>query len=150
MAVCTFFGHRQCPAEIEADLNRAIRKLITEYGVLQFYVGHHGGFDGMAYRTLKALKQEFPRLDYAVVLAYMPGKQDRALPYAPEETLYPDGLETAPLRFAIDHRNRWMLKHSDYVISYITHGHGGAAQYYELAHRWKKTVFNLAKPRPWA
>ena len=146
MAVCTFFGHRQCPPEIEPRLRRLLTELVAEQAVDRFYVGNQGGFDGMVYRALKQLKQQFPGVDYAVVLAYMPGKPDPAPAYAPEETLYPDGLETVPPRFAIDHRNRWMLKQSDIAVCYITHGHGGAAQYYELARRWKKTVINLAGP----
>ena len=40
-------------------------------------------------------------------------------------------------------RNKWMLKQSDYVVTYITHSWGGAAQFAEIAARQKKTVINL-------
>ena len=39
--------------------------------------------------------------------------------------------------------NNWMLKHSDYVVTYITHTWGGAYQHDEKARRQKKVVINL-------
>ena len=36
-----------------------------------------------------------------------------------------------------------MIKQSDYVVTYITHSWGGAAQFAEMAERQKKTVINL-------
>lgn len=36
-----------------------------------------------------------------------------------------------------------MLKQSDYIVIYITHTWGGAAQYAEKAKRQKKVVINL-------
>jgi hypothetical protein len=54
------------------------------------------------------------------------------------DTLLPDGIETAPRRFAISFRNKWMVNKSDFVICYITHSFGGAAQYVELAKRQGK------------
>ena len=40
-------------------------------------------------------------------------------------------------------RNDWMLKQSDYVITYITHSWGGAAQYSKKASNSGKFVVNL-------
>ena len=37
-----------------------------------------------------------------------------------------------------------MLKQSDYVVTYVTHGWGGAAQFAEKAKRQGKTVVDLA------
>jgi hypothetical protein len=36
-----------------------------------------------------------------------------------------------------------MLKQSDYVVTYITHSYGGAAQYAEKAKRQKKMIHQL-------
>ena len=57
-------------------------------------------------------------------------------------TVYPEGIETVPKRFAISWRNKWMLKESDYVVTYITHTWRGAAQFAESAKR-QKNVINL-------
>ena len=38
-----------------------------------------------------------------------------------------------------------MLREADYVVTYITHGWGGAAQYAKMAQRQGKTIIRLAK-----
>ena len=50
-----------------------------------------------------------------------------------------------PPRFAISKRNEWMLRQADYVVAYITHGWGDAAQYVGKAVRLGKVVVNLAE-----
>ena len=72
---CTFFGHANTPDEIEPSLRSALIHLIENKNVNMFYVGNHGNFDCMVRRTLKQLKLEYPHIDYAVVLAYMPPKK---------------------------------------------------------------------------
>ena len=59
------------------------------------------------------------------------------------DTMLPEGTETVHPRFAISWRNKWMIKQSDYVVTYITHSWGGAVQFAEMAERQKKTVINL-------
>ena len=141
MASCTFFGHRDCPETIKPKLRATIIDLIENHNVDMFYVGNHGQFDAMVRSALKKLKQEYPHIDYAVVLAYMPGKPSENEDYS--DTIFPEGLETIHPRFAISHRNTWMLKQSDYVVTYITHSYGGAAQFAEKSKAIYKTVINL-------
>ncbi len=138
--ICTFFGHRDCPEEIYPMLYDAIETLIRQKGVRCFYVGNQGRFDEMALKALRALIQVYPEIEYAVVLAYMPRK---AHGMNPEETVFPEGFESFPPRFAISHRNRWMLERTDYVITHVKYGWGGAAQFAEKAKRAGKTVINI-------
>ena len=93
------------------------------------------------HNELKKLKQEFPHINYAVVLAYMPGKQTEYDNYS--DTMLPEGIESVHPRYAISWHNSWMLKQSDYVVTYITHSWGGAAQYAEKARKQLKGVINL-------
>jgi len=58
--------------------------------------------------------------------------------------MLPEGIETVHPRFAISWRNKWMIEQSDYVVTYITHSWGGAAQFAEKAKRQKKGIINLA------
>ena len=97
----------------------------------------------MVYKTLKELKQTYPHIQYTVVLAYLP-TETTASQYDPSETLFPEGMEKAPKRFAIDRRNRWMLQQSEYVVTYVTHSWGGAAKYAEMARAQQKVVIDLA------
>ena len=106
-----------------------------------FYVGHQGLFDAYVHGELKKLKQEYPQINYAVVLAYMPGKKSEYDDYS--DTMLPEGIESVHPHYAISWRNNWMLKLSDYVVTYITHSWGGAARYANKARIQGKYVVNL-------
>ena len=106
-----------------------------------FYVGHQGQFDAYVHGELKKLKQEYPQINYAVVLAYMPGKKTEYDDCS--DTMLPEGIESVHPHYAISWRNNWMLRQSDYVVTYITHTWGGAYQYTEKARHQKKNVINL-------
>lgn len=139
--VCTFFGHRNVHKEIEPILKSTLIDLIENHDVTTFYVGNQGGFDYLVKTVLKELSNNYT-IGYFVVLAYLPREQD--LLSSNELTLYPEGLETVPRRFAISYRNKWMIKHSDYVVTYVTnHIASGAAQFKEIAEKHGKHVINL-------
>ena len=141
MAVCTFFGHRECSDSIKTKLREVLIDLITSHNVDMFYVGNQGQFDAIVRGALRELKEEYPQINYAVVLAYIPGKQTENDDYS--DTMLPEGIESVHPRYAISWRNNWMLRQSDYVVTYITHSWGGAAQFAVKAKRQKKTVINL-------
>lgn len=144
MPVCTFFGHRNCPASLRPKLRAAVVELIEQHDVDMFYMGRQGDFDAMAWGVLREPFIEYPHISYAVVLERLPGPRDAAV-WDFSDTIFPEGLETVPPQFAISKRNEWMLKQADLVVTYITHGWGGAAQFAEKAHRQGKTVLNLAE-----
>ena len=141
MANCTFFGHRECSDSIKIQLREVLIDLITSHNVDMFYVGNQGQFDAIVRGALRELKEEYPQINYAVVLAYIPGKQTEYDDYS--DTMLPEGIESVHPRYAISWRNNWMLRQSDYVVTYITHSWGGAAQFAVKAKRQKKTVINL-------
>ena len=76
MKACTFFGHRDCPETIKPYLREVLIDLITNNGVDTFYVGNQGRFDAIVRSVLRGLEQEYPKIHYAVVLAYLPGKKN--------------------------------------------------------------------------
>ena len=141
MASCTFFGHRECLDSLKDKLREVLIDLIVNYDVDMFYVGNQGQFDAIVRGVLRELKEEYPQINYAVVLAYMPGKPSECTDYS--DTMLPEGIESVHPRYAISWRNNWMLQQSDYVVTYITHSWGGAAQYAEKAKRHGKIVINL-------
>ncbi|MBQ4088535.1 MAG: hypothetical protein IJC56_01460 [Clostridia bacterium] len=143
MTSCTFFGHKNAPFSIEEKLSAAIESLITESGVRNFYIGNHGNFDSMALHCIKRLKTYYQTIDYSIVLAYIPSTNFAQSTKDKIDTLIPDGLENIPPRFAILYRNRWMIDHSDYVITHVTHSFGGAAKHKHIAEHLEKTVINI-------
>ena len=141
MLACTFFGHRDCPDTIKPKLRDVLIDLIRNHKVDMFYVGHQGQFDAMVRSVLGDLIEEYPQTHYAVVLAYMPGKRNEYDDYS--DTMLPEGIESVHPHYAISWRNNWMLKQSDYVVTYITHTWGGAAQYAAKAISQGKNVVNI-------
>ena len=136
-----FFGHRDVTHDIRSKLQFIIEQLITEEQINSFYVGHQGQFDSMVYSVLKELKGKYPQIRYTVVLAYMPDEHTKEV-YG-ENTLYPDGLETVPRRFAISKRNDWMIQQSDYAVCYVHKITGGAAKFREKAERKGLRIINI-------
>ena len=137
----TFFGHKDTPKEIEPTLRSTLIDLIENKNVTVFYVGNNGNFDTMVRCQLEDLSQTYP-ITYSVVLAYLPtvkNKYDNL-----SNTIYPEGIENVPKRFAISWRNKWMIQQSDIVVTYVTHNFGGAWQFKEIAVKQSKNVVELS------
>lgn len=138
---CTFFGHRDAPDSVKPFLYTAIESLIISNGVDSFYVGNNGNFDRMVIFCLKSLKLKYPHIRYFVILAYLPDK--KLCNIDEQDTIYPEFLCNTPKKFAICKRNRWMIEQSDFVITYVKHHFGGAAQFEQIAINKNKKVINL-------
>lgn len=141
MPICTFFGHRECPETIKPKLCTVLVDLITNHGVDIFYVGNQGQYDAIVRSVLRELKKEYPQINYAVVLTYMPKMKTE---YDYSDTMLPEGIESVHPHYAISWRNNWMLRRSDYVVTYITHSWGGAARYASKAEKQGRIVLELA------
>jgi uncharacterized phage-like protein YoqJ len=118
-------------------LQSQVEATITE-GANLFYLGGYGGFDRMAASVVWELKKKYPQIQSVLVLPYL-DRKICADNY--DGTTYPP-LEAVPKRFAITHRNRWMVDQSDVVIAYVLHGWGGAAKTLEYAQRKHKLIIN--------
>lgn len=137
--VCTFFGHGDTPLSVKPQVENLIRTLIEKHGVNLFYVGNHGNFDKIVTQVLKELQTEYS-IEYYIILAYMPTKGSL---YKGDNTLYPDGLENVPPKYAIIKRNEWMINNSDIVVTYVRHDFGSAAKFKATAVKKNKQVFEL-------
>ena len=74
----------------------------------------------------------------------MPEKRDEYRLTDYSETILPEGIETAPKRFAITYRNKWMIEQSYYVVTYVVHDAvSGAAKFQKLAEKKGKRVIAL-------
>lgn len=144
MSACTFLGHRDCPDEIKPKLREVLIDLIENEGVEMFYVGRQGQFDAIVRSTLRQLTEAYPHIRYAVVLERVPGKQEGA-DYS--DTMLPEGVEKVHPHYAISWRNKWMIDHADYAVTYIIHSWGGAVQSLKRAkareRRGEMTIINL-------
>lgn len=137
---CCLFGHRDCFALKESCLTDAIEEQISK-GVSVFYVGNQGQFDAAARRILKKLQIKYPCLRYAVVLAYLPEKRDTYEVYS--DTIYPEGVESVPRKFAISKRNQWMIAQAEVCVCYINRTWGGAYNSVKTAQKRGVEIINL-------
>ena len=145
MRVCTFFGHRETPEEIKGKLSSAIEDLIVNHDVDTFYMGCEGTFDAYARATVKELSKKYTHIKYNVVLAYVPSEKRYGEYMDYSDTIVFDGIEKSHPRYAIALRNEWMIKKSEYAITYIKYPISGAYKYAEAMKRKGKTVINLAE-----
>jgi len=140
------FGHHDTPYSVINSMTVLLRMLAEENHVDRFLVGNQGSFDRMAYKALtESVIPEFPQADYRVVLAYLPSVRPLDPMYNAAKTVYPEGLENVPPRFAISRRNRWMVDQSDIVLGYCRYSIGGTASILEYARKKKKTIVDLAE-----
>ena len=137
----TFFGHKDTPKETEPTLRATLINLIENHNAVDFYVGNNGNFDIMVRHVLEEFSVIYP-IQYFVVLAYLPVQKDENQKL--KNTILPEGIETVPKRFAISYRNKWMIDHSDIVVTYVIHNFGGASQFKELAERKGKRLIELS------
>jgi len=142
MTACTFFGHSCCPEQIRPKLRAVVVDLIENHGIDRFYVGNHGGFDGMVHSVLGQIVPTYAGVQYAVVLSCVPTRTD-AYDWEFCDTIVPDGIELVPPRFGISWRNKWMIRQAEYVVTYVTHSFGGAAQFAHMAQRQGKRMIEL-------
>ena len=135
----TFCGQAQISQseKIENWLCDVTQKLI-EQGATTFYLGGYGAFDNLAASVLRSQKKRYPQIELILVLAYLNTGRDTS---GYDSTVYPP-LETVPRRFAISHRNRWMVESSDVLVAYVLHDWGGAATTLRCAKQKKKQIIS--------
>ena len=134
MTTCTFFGHKDCPHNIEPLLKEKIIDLINQ-GVTHFLVGNEGSFDLIVQKVLEEIINTY-KIHYDVVLAYLKGENIN------HQIMF-DGFETIHPKFAIEKRNDFMLKKADVIVCYINYSFGGAYKFVKKAVNKKIPVINL-------
>ena len=130
---CFFIGHREASEEIYPALYAAVEQHILEYGVTEFIVGHHGGFDHLAASAVKEAKRFYPEVRLTLLLPYHPAEQPIPTPNGFNGTFYPPGMESVPRKAAIIKANRYVVDHVDYLIAYAWHPASNARDLVEYA-----------------
>ena len=137
--IVTLCGHAQISQveEVEKWLY-AVSESLIEQGAVTFYLGGYGAFDGLAASVLREQKKRYPQIELVLVLAYLNDRRDTS---GYDRTVYPP-LEAVPRRFAISHRNRWMVEVSDVVVAYVLHDWGGAVTTLRCAKQKAKQIIS--------
>ncbi|MBR3894168.1 MAG: hypothetical protein IKJ35_03360 [Clostridia bacterium] len=140
--IVTFCGHSQYIAKQE-DKEKLLTFLEKTVGdaPAEFFLGGYGAFDTFAFHCCKEYQKAHPSVKLVFVSPYLNAEKKLY-----DAVLYPP-LEQVPLKFAISHRNRWMVENADLVVACIDHTWGGAYQTYLHAHRKKKPIFQLGNQK---
>ena len=143
--IVTFCGHSQFVKtdERERQLLAFLEDTIGDTPT-EFFLGGYGSFDAFAYSCCKKYQITHPNTSLVYITPYLSCKdssKDQSTQY--DVIIYPE-IESIPLRYAISHRNRWMVEKADLVIAYINHKSGGAYQTYRHAISKNKVIFNIA------
>lgn len=133
MSSCFFIGHREAPIELEPFLQREIERHIVEYGVNAFILGRYGRFDHLAAQAVVEAKEAHPGITLSLLLPYHPAERTIELPKGFDDSIYPDGMETTPRRYAIERSNRQMIRQVNFLIAYVTHPASNASKFLAYA-----------------
>ncbi len=135
MPSCFFIGHRDAPVGLLPQVRAAGEGLIMREGVTDFYVGSRGSFDRLAAAAVRELRETYPQIRLYLVLAYLPAKGTGEAPPGFTGTVFPEGLESVPRRFAIQRANRAMVNTCDFMVAYAPYAAGNARKVLDYARR---------------
>ncbi len=135
MKRCFFIGHRDPCDELLPQLMQIIEHHIIIYGVEEFIVGVHGGFDRIALKALALSKERFPSIRIYLLTAFHPAIYPLTTPPYTEGALYPPDMERVPPRYAIVHANRYMINHTDFLIANLKYAPSNTATFIRFAQK---------------
>ena len=138
--ICTFFGHRDAPDSIRNSIRLAITTLVKENNVKIFYVGNNGNFDFIVQSVLEEMVKKEGGFEYFIVLST---PNENACFGRQDNTIFPEGLESALPKFSISKRNEWMIKNCGFVITYVRNSRTNAYKWAKKAERKGARVINL-------
>ncbi|MBQ3552291.1 MAG: hypothetical protein IJA35_03930 [Clostridia bacterium] len=146
--LCFLFGSRHTPDEALPLIETAVEKNYLEYGIRNFVVGGRGNFDHLAADALKAVKERHKDIYLRLLLHYHPTDRRIDIPEGFDGTLYPEGMEKVPGKFAIVRANQCLIRAADSIICYV-HQIGNSRELLEYAKGREKRgilkVENLTK-----
>ena len=108
----------------------------------EIFLGGYGNFDAFALCCAKKFKQNHPNTKLRLITPYLENPKTLCEKEAFDSIIYPS-LERVPPRYAISHRNKWMIEKADLVISYVSRQYGGAYTMYLDAKRKAKKIYTL-------
>lgn len=146
--IITFCGHASYTQK-EGDETAMLALLEELIGddPAELYLGGYGAFDAFARSCGSKYQDTHPHTKLIFITPYMTEEYQKSHlePLSPlyDTILYPP-IESVHLRFAISHRNKWMVEQADVLIAYVTHDFGGAYTTCKHAKRKKKRIFDFA------
>ena len=103
-----------------------VRGLLYQKEYVEFYVGRNGDLDISAATAIKRAQKALGNHNSSLILVLpYPAKDQKYYREFYDEVYLPIDRKTH-FKAAITKRNEWMIDHSDLLIAYVKHSHGGA------------------------
>lgn len=131
---CFLFGHRDAPESILHNIEDAAEALYTQHGIREFVVGSYGNYDRLAALALTTAKTRHKDITLRLLLPYHPAERPVTPPQSFDGTVYPEGLECVPRRYAIVRANQHMVRAADAIICFVQYP-GNTQKLLELAQK---------------
>lgn len=155
MDACCFTGHRKIPPDMIDEIRRClihtIDRLYTEKNITTYYAGGAQGFDTLASEVVIERRAVLPDLRLVVVVPYA----EQAAWWSPDEKVRYQRIREGASdviclaehysRGCMQHRNRYLVDHSDVCVCYLTEPTGGTAYTVEYVKRQGLGIWNLAR-----
>ena len=138
---CFLFGSRTAPENCFNNILDAIELCYTKHKIRTFIVGHYGNFDRIAAHALNLLKVRHADINLFMLIPYHPSIRP-VEPYENFQTYYPDGQETALLKFAITTANQKTICQCSVAVCYPD-GVTNSRKMYEKILKRKIPVYNV-------
>lgn len=136
--ICALIGDQTIRNLNEERLELRLRTLIEQEHVSAFVLGYFGPFERLAFRVIRRLQQDYPLLDYTVILCGL--RKER--PAEPEldylHTLYPQGCWLWPGRIGLTQKLCYLASASDMIAYYDDTEQRRAASWIRRAARRKR------------
>ena len=158
---CCFSGHRVLPEQeltvIRARTERVVSSLVEEKQACFFGVGGAMGYDTLAAEVLFQLREtRYPHIKVILVLPFdgftRSWTEEQRSCYNNLFKKY-DKVVCAAIHTGRDaylSRNRHLVDHSAYCVSYCTDSHSGTSYTLAYAKRRQVKIFNVAGEGPFA
>lgn len=144
--VITFCGHSdfQETGNLKALLVDKLTAFARNCDELLCYCGGYGNFDYFAYKCVNLAKKQCSNIKNIFVSPYLNEQYIKNIAEHQnfDSIIYPE-LEHMPLKFAILHRNKWMIDNCDILIGFVKHNWGEAAKTLAYARSKRKQIILL-------
>lgn len=114
MKICSFCSHRDADNILRTQIKVKIIDLVENEGVMTFYSGGMGAFDGLCESVVHELKQTYP-LKLYLIMPYVTKRLNTDKAYYEvqyDDIIIPD-LGEVHYKCAITERNKWIAEQSD-------------------------------------
>ena len=145
--IVAFFGHADYVPTVADE--EALLSLLSEVvgdAPCELFLGEYGAFDRFAYRCAQKYKRHHAGVRLIFVTPYPLEAPRGEVEECFDGILYP-AIEDVPKRYAIVHRNRFMVEKADALIFYVRRHTGGAYKAYRYALSLQKVVYHLANEK---